>query len=457
MKRRIQKRTPSHRKPTLALSMIVKNGEGTLAACLESVRGIANEVVIADTGSTDRSVEVATQFGARVIHVPWENDFAKARNLSLEQVHSDWVLILDDDELLDTTARSLFPSHLGAKHVMAYSVRIRNYVLDPGSRLWDQDSKKNISPPPFAVEFPAYVEHTNARLFRRHPELYFEGCVHETVTCRLERLGMKVNDAKFVIHHLGFAHDDKETMAGKAVYYRELGREKVRAMPDNAMAHFELGIEEFQRFHNYPEAVEPFKRAAELDPRLGVAWFFYGKSLGQLGRHREALQALERATETDGNKEKVFEAQGDMHYNLGELEEARQSYRKTLDLSAGNPEIESKLGLVEVRMGRTQEGLDRIHRAMARDSGSMENHDRLVTAFVWLGDLNGAAEAAETKLEKTEPRPEFFLRAASLRARTQDWPRVIGLLRQGLDLFPKDEKLRQAAAEVKGRAPAKVL
>lgn len=446
----MKRKGPKHpqSKATLALSMIVKNGEGTLARCLESVRGVADEIVIADTGSSDRSVEIASQYGARVIQIPWENDFAKARNQSLAQVRSDWVLYLDDDELLDSTTRSLIPSHLCAKHVMAYTVQIRNYVLDPNSRLWDQNSKKNVSPPAFAREFPAYVEHGNARLFRRHPDLYFEGCVHETVTYRVQQLGMKINDAKFIIHHLGFA-DDAETRAGKSLYYRELGREKVRAMPDSAMAHFELGIEESQHFHNYEEAAKLFGRAAEIDPRFGVAWFFYGKSLGHLGKYREALEALERATETDGNKEKVFEAQGDTHYNLGEFEEARRHYRQMIDLSSGNPEIESKLGLTEVRLGRAQEGLGRIRRAINGCPGSIEIHDRLITACAWMGDLKAAAEAAEDKLSKTESRPEFFLRAASLRAQLRDGPRVSALLRQGLDLFPKDEKLRQAAAEVK--------
>ncbi|MGH9435900.1 MAG: tetratricopeptide repeat protein, partial [Terriglobia bacterium] len=391
--------------------------------------------------------EVASRFGAKVIRIPWEDDFAKARNASLAEVHSDWVLCLDADELLDESARGLFPSHLRAKHVMVYSVQIRNYVLDPSSHLWDQDARPNNTAPAFAQHFPAYVEHSNLRLFRRHPDLYFEGCVHETVAFRAQRLGAKQGNAGFVIHHLGFARDDQETLANKAIQYRELGRKKMFAMPENAMAHFELGIEEFQRFGNFPEAVGLFKRATELDPRLGVAWYFYGKSLGQLGQHREALQALERAAETDGRKEKVFEAQGDMHYNLGELEEARSRYRQVIDLTGGNPEAGSKLGLAEVRMGQTQEGLNRIRQAVNDAQKSTTIHDRLITACAWLGDLAAAAEAAEDKLRMTDPRPEFFLRAASLRAQTQDWARVAALLQQGLDLFPKNEKLQRADAE----------
>ncbi|MDE3179238.1 MAG: glycosyltransferase [Acidobacteriota bacterium] len=446
----MKRRTPQpHRsRPTLALSMIVKNGQASLPRCLESVRGIVDEIVIADTGSADQSVEIGLRQGAKVIHIPWENDFAKARNLSLAQVRSDWVLSLDDDELLDSSARSLIPPHLMAKHVMAYNVRIRNYVRNPESRLWDQDSKKNISPPPFAAEFPAYVEHGNARLFRRHPELYFEGCVHESVTYQVQRLGMRIEEARFVIHHLGFA-DSAKTLAGKAFYYRELGREKVRMMPESAMAHFELGIEESQHFHNYEEAAKLFQRAVEIDPRLGVGWLFLGRSLGALGRHREALAALERATETDGNRAKVFELRGDSLYALGEMEEARRCYLQVVgDLAVEAPEIESKLGLTEVRLGRTQEGLTRLRRALDRNRKSACLYDRLISACVWLGNLPAAAEAAEEKLGQTDPFPESFLRAASIHAQLKDWPRVRMILRRGIEHFPENQKLRRAAAEI---------
>ena len=94
---------------TLALSMIVSNAEQQLALCLESVRGVVDELVIADTGSTDNTIELAHDLGAHVISIPWENDFARARNRALAEVRSDWVLSLDADERLDPR---LEPHHL---------------------------------------------------------------------------------------------------------------------------------------------------------------------------------------------------------------------------------------------------------------------------------------------------------------------------------------------------------
>src|SRR5215469_3608508 len=114
--------------PSITLSMIVKDGEKDLAECLQSVQGTVDEIIVGDTGSSDSSVAIARQFGARVIHIGWENDFAKARNLSLREVTSDWVLVLDADERLDPGASKALPALLAGAPADGYQVPIRNYV-----------------------------------------------------------------------------------------------------------------------------------------------------------------------------------------------------------------------------------------------------------------------------------------------------------------------------------------
>ncbi len=80
--------------------MIVKNEEATLPRCLESVQGVVDEMVILDTGSSDRTIDIARAFGAKVHSFSWCDDFAAARNKSLQYVTGEWVLILDADEVL---------------------------------------------------------------------------------------------------------------------------------------------------------------------------------------------------------------------------------------------------------------------------------------------------------------------------------------------------------------------
>ncbi len=86
--------------PTVSLCMIVKNEEEFLARCLDNVKTIVDEMIIVDTGSTDRTRDIATVFGAKVFDFEWTDDFATARNFSISKAKGDWILIMDADEVI---------------------------------------------------------------------------------------------------------------------------------------------------------------------------------------------------------------------------------------------------------------------------------------------------------------------------------------------------------------------
>ncbi len=94
------KKTGSAKKPGVSLCMIVKDEEANLARCLASVKPIVDEMVVVDTGSTDRTKDIAEFFGARVYDFDWSGDFAEARNFSLSKAKGDWILIMDADEMI---------------------------------------------------------------------------------------------------------------------------------------------------------------------------------------------------------------------------------------------------------------------------------------------------------------------------------------------------------------------
>jgi len=90
---------------TLNLVMIVKNEERCLSRCLESVKNLVDDIIIADTGSSDSTKEIALSFGAKIFDHAWKNDFSDARNFALSKSDSDWDLILDADEYLTEGSR----------------------------------------------------------------------------------------------------------------------------------------------------------------------------------------------------------------------------------------------------------------------------------------------------------------------------------------------------------------
>src|SRR5438105_10083516 len=105
--------------------MIVKNEEANLPACLESVRDLFHEVIVVDTGSTDRTKEIAAGFGARVFDFPWVDNFAAARNAALEHATGDWIFWMDADDRLDEDNRGEMARLLSKlpAEMVAYSMK----------------------------------------------------------------------------------------------------------------------------------------------------------------------------------------------------------------------------------------------------------------------------------------------------------------------------------------------
>jgi tetratricopeptide (TPR) repeat protein len=429
--------------PTLALSMIVRNAEQDLPDCLQSVRGIVDEIVIADTGSTDKTLEIAASLGARVISVPWEDDFARARNLSLAAATADWVLSMDADERLDAAAARRLPSLLANRKARAYQVPIRNYVLSMNERLWDRPAIPNDSPIPEAKKYPAYVDHENVRLFRRLPDLYFVGRVHETVGTRILETGGGLGRADFLIHHFGLAVDP-QTQNRKNIYYRRLSVRKIREMPENAQAHFELGMVET----SVEGALRSFEEACRLNPDFPEAWIFAGMMQRKLGNFKAALDAYSRGARLAPRNSWIAESLGDVQYDLGDFRQAEKEYRKARKLGRARADLDSKLGLTQIRNGHAEEGLERLRKAIAKEPEVPELHDRLITASVWLNQPREAALAAENKLLQTQPTETDYLRAASIHAQLKDLGRAAELLRSSISQFPQSEKLRLALAEI---------
>ncbi|WKT83382.1 MULTISPECIES: TPR domain-containing glycosyltransferase [unclassified Thermosynechococcus] len=140
----------------ITLCMIVRDEAARLPRCLASVVGVVDEAVIVDTGSQDETVAIARQWGARVYEVPWQEDFAAARNIALQYVTTEWVLVLDADETLTPSFAAVLPE----------ICRQPNWLVVILLR-----QELGVVPP------YTYV----SRLFRHHPDLFFQRPYHETI------------------------------------------------------------------------------------------------------------------------------------------------------------------------------------------------------------------------------------------------------------------------------------
>lgn len=433
-------------KPTLALSMIVRDAAADLPRCLASVSGIVDEIVITDTGSADNTVELARRLGARVDAVEWSHDFAAARNHALGQVRADWVLVLDADERLDARAGERIGRLLAEPGAAGYLVTIRNYLNSLQERVWDMAASPNDGALDEARQYPAYVDHQNVRLFRRSPDILFTGRVHETVGTRIQERGATLRPADFLIHHFGLAAD-APTRERKNREYRDLGWRKVRDDPADAQAHFEIGLMEFDVYRNDETALLCFERAFRINPRLSVAWFFAGLACLRLNQPALARDLLGRAEQLGHSPVLVQEALGDASFNSGDFPAAVVHYQRAIAASDSSG-LQSKLGLAEVRRGNLGVGWRRLCDAAVAQPALPEVYDRQIAAAVWAGDLHAAAHCAEQKILRCPPKPEYYLRAASIRNQLADLTAAKTLLRMGHELFPANERLAACVQEV---------
>jgi len=441
--------------PTVGLSMIVKNEAQTLRLCLQSVSGIVSQIVVADTGSTDNTVDIAREFGAAVISIPWESHFANARNAALRPMQTDWVLILDADEELDGGAKTQIPKLLRTSNADGYLVPIRNYIPTVTGRGWDRIAEPNTSSHPRAQHAPAYFVHENCRLFRRDSEVYFIGRVHELVEPRIRALGRRLSMAPFCIHHFGQLAQE-EARNKKAAAYRDLLRLKVQELPNEPLAWIQLGLQEYECSREPLEPLRCFERALVLEPKATAAAIFKGMVYLDLGKHDQALTALDAATADKRSRALREHLRGDALHNLGRLVEACAAYREAVRLSGNDPVLSSKLGYAEVRLGRTRDGIGRLKEAAAKAPEVAEIHERLMKAFVALDSLSEAAMQAE-KLASLEGTAKAYLRAASIRAHAKQPQQAREILHRAVTLFPDSAELRQACAELGSKTSSQAV
>lgn len=165
--------------------MIVRDEEAHLAACLDSVAPVVDEVVIVDTGSTDATPAIARRYGAVVVEQPWQGDFSRARNAGLDLARGRWILYIDADERLRPVARSDVAARLESADEIAFRLLLRPYV--------------------------GYTPYREYRMWRNDPRIRFEGMMHEKVIPAIhaagEADGRPVGLLDLEIDHVGYEGD----------------------------------------------------------------------------------------------------------------------------------------------------------------------------------------------------------------------------------------------------------
>lgn len=199
--------------PTISLAMIVRNESKYIERCINSVRGLVDQMVIVDTGSVDGTIELLHKNGVVPSSFEWCNDFSAARNESLKYCVGDWILVLDADEALARQDHGIIRRSVEGPHDL-YEHKIRHYYMDGNAAMLGH------TPEPYDDEYPYRYDDIGGRLFRNHIGLHYEGRLHEKL---MPEAGLSVGWSDFIIKHYGKVNKAHER--GKAAHYLELARQ----------------------------------------------------------------------------------------------------------------------------------------------------------------------------------------------------------------------------------------
>jgi tetratricopeptide (TPR) repeat protein len=393
----------------LSLCTIVKNEEASLPRCLHSVKDIVDEMVVLDTGSTDRTPEIAKELGAKVYHYQWCDDFSAARNEALKYVEGEWILVLDADEILLTSIAPLIKEAIADEKNLVVNL-IRQEV--------------GASQSPYSLV---------SRLFRKHPDLKFSRPYHAIVDDSAIELLKKeshwqiINLSPVAILHHGYQQEaiaslDKFDRARKAMekffannpqdpyvcsklgaLYVQIGKVKEgikllkrgiksnRAEPNvlfelyyslgnayNRQQEYEKASQQYQKAIAQPilsqlklgaynnlgnlllevgelnTAKQAYEKAIQIDPSFTVGYYNLGKTYKALGDLNTAIAAYRQAIKIDPHYAAAYQNLGVIFYKTGNLNESKEVFKTAIALyETQNPTEAEKL-----RQGVREIGLE---------------------------------------------------------------------------------------------------
>jgi len=276
----------------LSLCMIVKNESKNLKSCLSKIAAFIDEIIIVDTGSSDTTKSIATEFTDKIYDFEWCNDFSKARNFSISKASNDWILVLDADEFVTDFFRYNVEEFIKNSLNKNKVGRIQRINI-----MEDLSGNKK------------YIERVN-RLFNRN-YFHYEGIIHEQIIA-LEGKTYETQTLDITAEHVGYT---KEVLnrTDKLKRNIDLLEEAVKNDSEDPYLYFQLG-KSYYMLKDYKTAVLYFENALsfEVDFRLEYVEDLietYGYSLINSGRYSEAL-ILENCFE-------VYAKFPDFHFLMG--------------------------------------------------------------------------------------------------------------------------------------------
>lgn len=257
----------------ISVCMIAKNEDNHIEECLKRLKPCRFEVIVVDTGSVDRTVEIAHRYADKVFHFAWCNDFSAARNFSIQQASNDWVLIIDCDEYLEN---------------------VNLAELEEALRQNSRSVGKIIRNNPYSIQgVRSIMSERIGRLFNRR-YCHFEGIIHEQV-CTIDGRNPDSFQIPLTFYHEGYVSESDKRM--RATRNLELLLHDLELKGPSPYIYYQLG-KNYISLNDLEKAVGYYRKGLKLnaDPGSAIAQDMvesYGYCLIALARYDAAIELLD--------------------------------------------------------------------------------------------------------------------------------------------------------------------
>jgi GT2 family glycosyltransferase len=301
------------RRARIRLTMIVRNEEQNLTACLGSAKGLFDEMVVVDTGSADRTQEIAREFGAKVFEFGWIDNFAAARNAALSHATGDYAFWLDADDVLDVHQRDNLRRLLDGLRPGDEAAYVVRCACDPEPRGGGQ----------------TVVDHI--RLFPLRPDVRWTYRVHEQILPALRRAKVPVRWSNVTVRHTGYT--DPALRARKLVRDEAILRTELAERPDDPFVLFNLGSIAIER-QEWRPAIPLLRKSlagsATSDSITRKLFALIARCHQMLGDSAAALQTCAQGLVLDPDDAELLFRLAVVHRQRGESADAETCWRRIL-------------------------------------------------------------------------------------------------------------------------------
>ncbi len=415
---------PSSGRPKLSVALIVRDEAKTIADALASVHAIADEMVVLDTGSTDRTVVLAEAAGATVVRVPWADDFAQARNACLQHARGDWVLWLDGSERLEESSAEALRQFVDgeADRGRLYRVLVEIPPLDPAG----------------SAEQAARI-----RLMPNDPDLHFTGRVAESLFPAAEQAAMDIDLAPGRILRHAVQHDPRRRMAKArrdlelvALEERTSGRLSPRLLVVRGDAYATLDcLEPARTAYRTAIAAAESGSTTMLDAFYGLLPTFDSDPACREEQLKTGLQAIE-AFPLDAQ---LLFAMGNYLHMRGRLDLAHRSFEAALQFGQVDLDtwhlrelrevIAVGLSVIQRLEGDEDAAQATLAGALTQSPHSLRVRRHLLDVLVRQGRESEAVQlAGELPLDAEQREPFEHAVRGACRAALQQWTPALGHL-----------------------------